>query len=216
VTPQRILVADPLRIFRAGVCEVLARVGGFQVAEAGTADDVLSAVDGSVPDVVLLALDLPPSGGIEVVRHLERRAIRSIVWSYRPARESVLEAVQAGAHGYLHKEVSPAGLVRALRSAAAGEAAFCRDLTTLLIDALHRSGKRAQGGDVASPLSAREREVLELIADGARNKEIAQTLAISEFTVKRHVQNILHKLQLPSRKDAAAALRELSLDGAPL
>jgi DNA-binding NarL/FixJ family response regulator len=200
----RILVADPLRIFRAGVRNLLLREGDFEVVDAGTLDDVLAAIDEECPDIALIDLDLPPFGGVAAVERLARRSSTyTIVWSFEASQETVLAAVRAGAHGFLHKEISPEGLVRALRGVVQGEAPLSRDLATLMIDALHGLDERTRARDRAGALSAREREVLGLIAQGARNKQIAAALTISEFTAKRHVQNILKKLELPSRRAAA-------------
>jgi DNA-binding NarL/FixJ family response regulator len=116
----------------------------------------------------------------------------------------VLSAICAGASGYVDKEISPEGLIRSLRGLESGEAPLSRALATQLIEALHGLRENEQIAEQAGLLSPREREVLDLVADGARNKEIAATLFISEFTVKRHVQNILEKLGLPSRRAAAA------------
>jgi two-component system, NarL family, response regulator NreC len=204
VRRTRILVADPLRIFRAGVSILLARESDFEVIEAATLDEVLSAVDGDCPDIALIALELPPLGGVAAVQRLAKRcSTYTIVWSFEPSRDTVLSAVRAGAHGYLHKAISPDGLVRSLRGVVQGEAPLSRDLATLMIDALHGMDERAGARTRAAVLSSREREVLDLVANGARNKQIAATLLISEFTVKRHVQNILQKLELPSRRAAA-------------
>jgi NarL family two-component system response regulator LiaR len=204
VNRTRILVADPLRIFRAGVRNLLTRESDFVVVEAGTLDEVLDAVEDEVPDIALIDLELPPLGGVATVQRLAKRcSTHTIVWSFEPTRETVLAAVRAGAHGFLHKEISPDGLVRALRGAVQGEAPISRDLASLMIDALHGMDERSQARDRAAVLSPREREVLDLVAHGARNKQIAATLVISEFTVKRHVQNILQKLELPSRRAAA-------------
>jgi len=209
----RVLVADPLRIFRAGVHNLLGRERDFDTVEAGTLAEVLAAVEARCPDVALVDLDLPPAGGIAAVRRLaECASTHTIVWSFEPAREAVLEAVRAGAHGYLHKETSPEGLVRALRGVVRGEAPLARDLAALMIGALHDAGEQERAREQAAALSAREREVLELVAQGARNKQIAAALTISEFTVKRHVQNILQKLQVPSR-GAAAAFHRSALAG---
>jgi DNA-binding NarL/FixJ family response regulator len=156
---------------------------------------------------VLVDLDLPPSGGIAAVAELQHSATSSIVWSLGPARATVLDAIRAGARGYLDKEISPQGLVRALRGVVRGEAALSRELVTLLIDALHGVEERDRVRDQAAVLSSREREVLALVSRGARNREIAAELHISEFTVKRHVQNILNKLEVPSRRSAAAVYR---------
>jgi DNA-binding NarL/FixJ family response regulator len=201
----RILVADPLRIFRAGVRNLLARENSFTVVEAGNLDELLAAIVEDCPDIALIDLDLPPFGGVRAVEKLAGRcSTYTIVWSFEPTRETVLEAVRSGAHGFLRKEISAEGLVRALRGVVQGEAPLSRDLATLMIDALHGLDERSRARDRAAVLSVREREVLELVAQGARNKQIASELTISEFTVKRHVQNILQKLELPSRRAAAA------------
>jgi DNA-binding NarL/FixJ family response regulator len=157
------------------------------------------------PEIALIDLDLPPLGGVAAVRELAKEcATRMIVWSFDPERETVLSAVRSGADGYLHKEISPAGLIRSLRGVVDGEAPLSRDLATMMIDALHAVEEQASARERAAVLSTREREVLDFVARGARNKEIAAALFISEFTVKRHMQNILHKLELPSRRVAAA------------
>ena len=200
----RILVADPLRIFRAGVHNLLTRESDFEVMEAATLDEVLDAADRECPDIALIDLELPPLGGVATVQRLARRcSTYTIVWSFQPSRETVLAAVRSGAHGFLHKQISPDGLVRALRGVAQGEAPISRDLASLMIDALHGMDERSRARERANVLSPREREVLQFVALGARNKQIAATLVISEFTVKRHIQNILQKLELPSRRAAA-------------
>jgi DNA-binding NarL/FixJ family response regulator len=126
-----------------------------------------------------------------------------IVWSFAPTRETVLAAVRAGADGYLHKEISPAGLVRSLRGVIHGEAPLSRDLATLMIEAIHTLEERDRTRERLSVLSMREREILHHVAHGARNRQIAAALTISEFTVKRHMQNILGKLGVGSRSAAA-------------
>jgi two-component system, NarL family, nitrate/nitrite response regulator NarL len=204
VNHTRILIADSLRIFRAGVRNLLARESDFAVAEAESLDELLALADEECPDIALIDLELPPLGGVAAVQRLSRRCSSyTIVWSFDPPRETVLAAVRAGAHGYLRKEISPEGLIRALRGVAQGEAPLSRDLASLMIDALHGFDERTRARERAAVLSTREREVLGLIAQGARNKQIAASLVISEFTVKRHVQNILQKLDLPSRRAAA-------------
>jgi len=163
-------------------------------------------------DLALIDSDLPPSGVRAAIACAKGRATEIVVWSLRPEPEDVLAAVRAGATGYLRKEISPAGLVRSLRGAARGESPLSRDLTALMIDALHAAESTARAREVAAALSVREREVLSHMAQGSRNKQIATALTISEFTVKRHVQNILHKLELPSRRAAAAFYGSLGVD----
>lgn len=199
----RVVVADPLPLFRSSVRALLAREWDFVLCEAADTAELLELAERERPDVALVDLELPPGGGIEAVRRLtEAVPCRAVVWGFSPPHESVLEAVHAGAHGFLHKEMSPAGLVRAIRAAAGGEAPLTRALTTKIVDALHEVEQRRRTRGITASLSAREREVLELLARGARNKQIAAALAISEFTVKRHVQNILHKLGVSSRREA--------------
>jgi two-component system nitrate/nitrite response regulator NarL len=208
MTRTRIVIADPLTIFRSGVRSLLLRESEFEVLEAGGLEELLRVAATHAPDIALVDLDLPPLGGVEAVGRLaERCEAHTIVWSFTPDRETVLAAVRAGASGYLHKEISASGLIRSLRGTVRGEAPLSRDLATLMIDALHGLDERERARDRAAALSERECEVLELVAGGARNKQIAEALFISEFTVKRHMQNILRKLDLPSRRAAAAFYR---------
>jgi DNA-binding NarL/FixJ family response regulator len=204
---MRILLADDLETLRSGVRDILLRESDFKVSEARNLDELRAAVTRYSPDIVLVDLDLPPSGGIAAVAELQLSATSCILWSLGPNRATVLEAIRAGARGYLDKEISPQGLVRALRGVVRGEAALSRELVTLLIDALHGVEERDRVRDQAAVLSSREREVLALVSRGARNREIGEELHISEFTVKRHVQNILNKLEVPSRRSAAAVYR---------
>lgn len=204
---MRILLADDVASLRLGVRDVLRREHDFRVSEARNLEEVRAEVERRRPDLVLVDLDLPPDGGIAAVTELQRSETTSILWSFEPDRATVLEAIRAGARGYLDKEISPQGLVRALRGVARGEAALSRELVTLLIDALHGVEERDRVRDQAAVLSSREREVLALVSRGARNREIGEELHISEFTVKRHVQNILNKLDVPSRRVAAAVYR---------
>lgn len=205
---SRILVADPLPIFRSGVKALLARETDFEVVEAANLSEVGLIVEAGCPDVALIDLALPPFGGVEAVARLSRRCrAHTIVWSFSPDDDAVLDALRVGASGYLHKTISPVGLVRALRGIEHGEAPLSRDLASRMIEALHRSTERDSARERSSVLSAREREVLDLVADGARNRQVAEALVISEFTVKRHMQNILRKLDVPSRRAAAAFYR---------
>jgi two-component system nitrate/nitrite response regulator NarL len=198
-----VCIADGVTVFRGAVRQVLAREQDFEVVEAADLATLDAILDQGV-DLVLVDDMLPPTGAAEAARSATGRCSQVIVWSLRPDPDRVLEAIRAGASGYLRKEISPAGLVRALRGAARGESPLSRDLATLMIEALHQADSRARAHDLAGILSTRERQVLDLIARGSRNKQIADALTISEFTVKRHVQNILQKLDVPSRRAAAA------------
>jgi two-component system, NarL family, nitrate/nitrite response regulator NarP len=198
----RILIADAVEMFRSGVSSVLARESDFAVVTAANLEGVVRA--SPCPDIALIDANLPPRGGLAAVARLaETCSAYTILWSSHPSQQDVLRAIRAGASGYLHKETSPRGLVRSLRGIARGEAALARDLAALVIEGMHDDDEREQARERFSGLSTREREVLGLVVQGARNKEIASELYISEFTVKRHMQNILQKLDVPSRRAAA-------------
>lgn len=208
----RVVIADPSPIFRSAVRTLLVREGDFEIREAATLDELLDAVEEA--DAAVVDLDLPPAGGTVAVRVIAGRwSAGTIVWSFEPAGETILAALAAGAWGYLSKAVAPDAFVSSLRGVLRGEAALAPELATLLVSALHRRAEADHAGERAALLSARERTVLELVAQGARNREIAAVLAISEFTVKRHVQNILQKLELPSRRAAAALLAAVREQG---
>lgn len=205
MSPTRILVADGLTTVRAAVCNVLAREPDFDVIEAGSLAEVVDAAETEPLDLAVVDLDLPPLGALPAVRVLRERSDASVVvWSPRPDREVVLDALRTGANGYLNKEISPQDLIRSLRGAARGQAALSHELVAPLIAAVQSLEERHRVRERTDLLSARECEVLGQVAAGARNRQVADTLSISEFTVKRHVQNILHKLGVQSRREAAA------------
>jgi DNA-binding NarL/FixJ family response regulator len=170
----------------------------------------MQAMEHEAPEIALIDLDLPPYGGVAAVGHLAAQsAARLVVWGFEAEREKVLEALTAGADGFLDKAISPTGLMRALRGMSRGETPLPRELVTVVVDAVHDFEARDRARERVVVLSAREREVLALVATGARNRQIAGELSISEFTVKRHMQNILKKLNLSSRTAAGAFYRAL-------
>ena len=203
-----IVVADAGPIFRAGVRNLLARESDFELLEASNSSELSEILEAHAPDIALVDLELPPAGGLEAVaRFAPLYETRLIVWSFETPSDVVLAAVTAGAKGFLPKEISPAGLIRSLRGVLRGEAPLSRGLASLMIDSVQGLEQRDRVRERAVTLSNREREVLALVARGARNRQIAQALSISEFTVKRHMQNILHKLDLPSRRAAGLFYR---------
>lgn len=198
----RVCVADGMTVFRGAVRQVLVREQDFEVVEARDLEALELALQEGA-DIALIDQALPPAGALAAVTAARGCCPEIVVWALNPKPGDVLAAIQRGATGYLHKEISPTGLVRSLRGAARGESPLSRDLAALMIGALHAAEAEARSRDLASLLSLREREVLGHVARGSRNRDIASSLAISEFTVKRHVQNILQKLELPSRRAAA-------------
>jgi DNA-binding NarL/FixJ family response regulator len=212
VKRTRVLVADPVRIFRVGVCNLLRREHDFAVVEAAQLAD-LDALTDEYPDIALIDLQFPPFGAVTALNWLRSRCdSQNIVWSFEPSREVVFSAMIAGADGYLSKEITRSGLVRSLRGVMSGEAALSRELTRFVVDALRGLEQRDRTRERIYVLSGRERQVLYYVAQGLRNRQIAATLAISEYTVKRHIQNILGKLDLASRGAAAEFYRE-AVDG---
>ena len=200
---SRVHVADGLAVVRTGVRALLER-DGYAVTESGTIDELVASLETDPPELALVELHLPPAGGVAAVAEVTRRShARVVMWSLSPSHDDVVAAIRAGAAGYLHKEVSPAGLLRALRGAAHGEAPISRDLASIMIEGFQGLHRRERARGLAETLSARERQVLHALSGGSRNREIAAALLISEFTVKRHVQNILAKLGLDSRRAAA-------------
>jgi two-component system, NarL family, nitrate/nitrite response regulator NarL len=201
-------VADAGPIFRAGVRHLLGRESDFEVFEAASSSELSDTLEAEAPDIALVDLELPPSGGVGAVAQLAPlHEARMIVWGFDVTKDVVLASVTAGAKGFLSKEISPAGFIRSLRGVVRGEAPLSRGLATVMIEAVHGLEERDRARERAITLSTREREVLALVARGARNRQIAQALSISEFTVKRHMQNILHKLDLPSRTAAGLFYR---------
>jgi DNA-binding NarL/FixJ family response regulator len=197
--PRLLLVAESSAILRAGLRAVVERHGGYELLEvldAGAAADAGACH----PDICLVGLDLP-GDPLAAVSRLAAAGANVLVWDDEPPPSSVLAAVAAGAIGFLPKTVSGPEILAAIEQVAVGDAVLPSDIASRLVTAIQRSTglDRLHGA-----LSARERRVLELVADGLRNREIGTLLGISEFTVKRHVQNILRKLELPSRKAAAA------------
>jgi DNA-binding NarL/FixJ family response regulator len=200
----RVFIVDDHGLFRAGVRSEL----GDQVEVVGEAGDVAPAIAGiaeSRPDVVLLDVHLPGGGGQSVVTSVKAThpEVRFLALSASDAPEDVIAAIRAGARGYVTKTISTAELVNAVRRVAAGDAVFSPMLAGFVLDAF--AALPAAGEDRPSfdpeldQLTAREREVLRLIARGYTYKEIARELFISAKTVESHVSSVLRKLQLSTR-----------------
>lgn len=212
-TPQRItlILADPGPMFRLGLRVLLREYDEFEIQEAGDLATLLAlAGRARAPATALIDLDLPPAGGAAAVTSVRDSVTAPVVWcsGSRLTPDVVYELVRCGAVGILRKEIAPSGIVRTLRAAANGEAPLPRDLVAGLLTRIHSlNAPRATRPPIAT-LSSREREVLALVAEGHSNKTIARKLYISEFTAKRHVQNVLNKLALHRRQDAASRFRE--------
>jgi RNA polymerase sigma factor (sigma-70 family) len=197
----RVLVVDDHAIVRQGIRQVLDDADGFAVVgEAGDGTAAMAAAALHLPDVVVLDVSLPGGTGLEVARRLKQAlpATRILMLSVYDNTEYVLEAVRAGADGYLLKDSSPAELRDAIRAVHAGESAFSAATARQLNAGLRQEAQRREKEDRLAQLTSREREVLRLIVEGRTNKETAATLGISHRTVETHRENILRKLGVRS------------------
>ena len=209
--PITLIVADARPMYRLGLRALLRDHADFEIHEAADlATLVALASRAQPPATALIDLDLPPAGGAAAVTSIRQSSAAPVVWcsDSRLTPDVVYELVRGGAVGILRKEIPSRGVVRALRAAANGEAPLPRDLVTGLLARIHSLNVPLATPPPISTLSGREREVLSLVAEGHSNKAIARKLYISEFTAKRHVQNVLNKLALHSRQDAATRFRE--------
>jgi DNA-binding NarL/FixJ family response regulator len=206
-----VILADPHPMVRLGVRASLEAADEFEVVEVADSDGLrekTAALGGRA--IALIDLDLPPVGGAAAVAAVRELGSTPIAWasSSRLTPDVVYELVRCGAVGVLRKEMSAAGVVQSLRATQHGEAPLSRDLVTDLVARIHSLSTARVRRPGLESLSRREREVLALVAEGHPNKVIARRLSISEFTAKRHVQNVLYKLALHSRRDAARCFRE--------
>ena len=214
----RLLVVDDHALVRAGVrAELTARAPDLEVvAEAEDVEGAVAAVHALRPDVVLLDVHLPGGdggGGAEVVAACrDAPATRFLALSISDAADDVVGVIRAGARGYVTKAISTADLAQAVRRVAAGDAAFSPRLTGFVLDAFGTgAGEVAVADSELDRLSAREREVMRLIARGYTYRECAGELFISVKTVESHVSAVLRKLQLSNRNELTrwAAARRL-------
>jgi NarL family two-component system response regulator LiaR len=199
-----VLIADDHALVRRGVRDFLEAQPGIEVvAEAGSGAEAVRLAAEHAPDVVLMDLRMPGLDGVEATRRLKQASPRTqvIVLTSYHEDEYIFPAIRAGALSYLLKDTDPVALADAVRKAAVGEAVLHPRVAARVVQELH--GARRDAPNPFSELSERELEVLRLIAEGLSNEAIATRLVIGEKTVKSHVSNILAKLQLADRTQAA-------------
>ena len=198
----RVLVVDDHAVVREGLRTFLSLQDGIEVVgEAADGREAVAAAERERPDVVVMDLVMPRLDGVQAMRELRARVPRArvIVLTSFLDDDRLLPAIRAGAAGYLLKNVVPAELARAVRAADAGEALIDPVVAARLVDALADADEHRD----EQPLTAREQEVLDLIARGYANKRIALELGIAEKTVKTHVGHVLAKLGVADRTQAA-------------
>jgi DNA-binding NarL/FixJ family response regulator len=217
MTTIRVLVVDDHKLFRDGLSAILMNVPDIEVVgEAGTGREAVAQVESLVPDVVLMDINMPDLNGIDATQQV--LAIQPdtgiIMLTMLEDNDSLFAAMCAGARGYILKGADKAEVLKTIRAVADGEALFGPAIAGRLTAFFQNSGGMAHQNESTPPFSIltdREREVLELIATGENNQEIAQHLHISAKTVSNHISNIFNKLQVVDRAQAIVKARQAGL-----
>lgn len=214
--PLRVLVVDDHPLFRFGVCTLLATDPWIEVV--GEAAGGLHAVDAALtlaPDVVVMDLHLPDISGVNATRQIvnERPFTGVLVLTISDDSESVFAAMRAGARGYLLKDAEPDEIIRAVHAVARREAIFGPDIATRVLSFFNTVAPSAH--PVFPELTAREREVLALIASGHSNAAIAKALSLSPKTVRNHISSVFGKLRVAGRAEAIIRARDAGLGQHP-
>ena len=212
MTKLRVVIADDQPMMRAGFKAVLEATGDIQVvAEAGDGEEAVRAAEEHAPDVVLMDIRMPGIDGIEATRRLPRH--RVLILTTFGLDQYILEALRAGASGFLLKDAPTQEVVAAVRAVAAGDAVLSTAVTRQLLDQVARRLPAAvsRRPDELDLLTEREQEVLRMLANGLSNAEIAAALVVSEATVKSHVSHLLGKLGLRDRVQAVIYAYETRL-----
>ncbi len=213
----RVVVADDHVLYRRGLQLVMEQEDGVEiVGEADNGRDAVERVVALAPDVVLMDIRMPKLSGIDACRAIKDKvpATRIVMLTFSEEESDLFDAIKAGADGYLLKDVPAEEVADALRAVHGGQSLIPPSMASRLLAEFAEMSRSQHDAKVTAPqLTSRELEVLRYVARGRRNREIADQLFISENTVKNHVRNILEKLQLHSRMEAAMyAVRERLID----
>lgn len=212
--PTRILIAEDHTILREGLKALLGEVPGLTVVgEAGDGYEAVKACEKLRPDLVLLDLSMPRMTGLEALRQIKKLdlGIRVLVLTVHRTEEHLLAALQNGADGYALKDSAASELMLAVRSVMEGHRYLCPRISTKVIDGFLGKRDTAEARSPYEALSHREREVLKLIAEGNRNRQIADLLFISIKTVEKHRARVMQKLGLPNVQALTAYALEKGL-----
>jgi DNA-binding NarL/FixJ family response regulator len=209
-----IIIADDHTLFREGLRALLSAHEDLHVlGEAQNGQEALRAVEERKPDLLLMDLSMPKMGGLEAIREVKRRepGTKVLVLTIHGTEEFVLEALGAGASGYVLKDASHTELVLAIRSVLAEKRYLSPDISAKVIEGYIDGRKTVKSSSAWDSLTLREREILKLIAEGRKNKEIAEILFISAKTVAKHRANLMSKLDLHSASALTAYAMERGL-----
>jgi len=212
----RVLLADDHALFREGLASILDAQPDFRVV--GEASDGLEAVVKAqelAPDLILMDVGMPGCDGLEATKHIKRELphVTIVMLTVQDNEEKLFEAIKHGAQGYLLKNMRSREMLKLLRGAVQGQAAITPALAGRMLEEFRRLSRRESGESADEPvtLTSREQEVLSLVAEGATDQEIADVLSISLHTAKSHMRNILAKLHVGSRREAARYARDRGL-----
>jgi DNA-binding NarL/FixJ family response regulator len=212
--PTKVLIVDDHALFRQGVRNAIDRDKAFEVVgEAEDGREALAKARELKPDVILMDINMPHGDGLEAVSAIKRELpdLKIIMLTVHDEDENLFEAMKRGAEGFLSKNVRAKILLDSLSDVMKGEVAISGPMTGKVLKEFTRLAE-IEAKHVAGQLTPREKEVLEKISEGMSNKEIGLSLCISQNTVKAHVTNILKKLHVPNRAQAAAYARRWKLE----
>jgi DNA-binding NarL/FixJ family response regulator len=210
---KRVLIADDHPLFRHGIRGLLDATLDFEaIGEATNGDEVITQADEMQPDVILMDIHMPGVNGIEATRRIlhAHPQIRVLIVTMFEDDASVFTAMRAGAHGYVLKDAQKEDLLRAIRAVSSGEAIFSPAIAARMIS-FFNSARPATPAQVFPELTEREREILDLIAQGLNNSEVALRLVLSASTVRNYVSSIFSKLQVADRAQAIVKARDAGL-----
>lgn len=203
---MRVLLADDHALVRAGIASLLRTWGIEVVGEAGNGLDALTLARWLKPDLILMDIAMPECNGLEATRLIKAELpdVKIVMLTVSDDDDDLFEAIKSGAEGYLLKDMSEEELGRMLESVSAGDAPLSRGLAARILEEFSRAAREGPAWEPGDDLTHREREVLQLVANGETNREIATALFLSGSTVNFHVKNILAKLHLRNRTQAVA------------
>jgi two-component system, NarL family, nitrate/nitrite response regulator NarL len=207
----RVMLVEDHALVRTAVRQAITSADIEVIAETSTAEAAIEPALELRPDIILLDIDLPGMSGLQLVRELAPRLpeTKIIMLTVSSAHRDLVEAVRFGAAGYLTKDLTPEALMRTIQGARDGDLPMPRKMAAQMLEHFARAARGSSGDGSGLPrLTDRESEILRLISDGLTDREVSVTLKISIRTVETHVSNVLHKLGVRNRADAARLYRE--------